>query len=94
MFDKLKMWIIGSVIMKKVILKVAKHGTTALLGLLNSGWVAQVVIPILNQLGITIDYVQFQAGLVVLLTGLLGGLWNYIEHRFFKKTETVTAPAK
>jgi|WetSurMetagenome_2_1015567.scaffolds.fasta_scaffold169932_2 hypothetical protein len=85
MFTKLKAWFIGDVIVKKVILKIAKHGTTALVGLLNSGWVANVLIPILNQLGISIDYTQFQAGLVVLLTGLLGGLWNYLEHRFFSK---------
>lgn len=85
MINKIKTWIIGSVIVRKVIQKVAKHGTTAVLGLLNSGWAAEVLVPILNQLGISINYDAFQTGMVVLITGLMGGLWNFIEHRFFKK---------
>jgi len=89
MIDKLKEWIIGSVIVKKVIQKVAKHGTTALVGILTSGWCSKILVPILNQLGISINFDEFQAGMIILLTGLLGGLWNYIDHRFFNKAEPV-----
>lgn len=87
MIDKIKMWLLGSVIVKKVIQKIAKHATTALVGLLNSGWTAKVLVPILASLGIDINFDEFQVGMVVLLTGLLGGLWNFIEHRFFSKTK-------
>jgi hypothetical protein len=93
MFDKLKSWIIGSVIVKKVIQKVAKHASTALVGILSSGWAAKILVPILAQLGVSINFDEFQAGMIVLLTGLLGGLWNYIDHRFFNKTEPEVKPA-
>lgn len=83
--DKLKSWILGSVIMKKVIQKVAKHGATALVGLLSSVVFTGKVKPILDSLGIVIDVSQLEAGLIVLITGLLGGLWNFIDHRFIKK---------
>lgn len=76
--------------MKKVIQKIAKHGTTALVGLLSSVVFTAKVKPILDSLGIVIDISQLEAGLVVLITGLLGGLWNFIDHRFFNKP----APAK
>lgn len=89
MFDKLKSWVLGNVIVKKVIQKVAKHGATALLGFLNAPWASKVLVPILNQIGVNIDFDQFEKGMVVLLTGLLGGLWNYINHRFLLKTAPV-----
>ena len=91
MIDKLKVWLIGSVIMKKVAQKVAKHATTALLGLMSGVWFSKNVAPILNQLGISIDFNSFEAGLVIILTGLVGGLWNYLEHRFFNKAEVKPA---
>jgi hypothetical protein len=77
--------------MKKVIQKVAKHGATAIIGLLSSVVFIGKVKPILDSLGIVIDVGQLQAGIIVLLTGLLGGLWNFIDHRFIK---TPPAPAK
>lgn len=85
MLDKLKAWIIGSVIMKKVVQKVAKHAATALMGLLSSIIFTDKVKPVLDSLGITIDQSELGAGLVVLITGLLGGLWNFIDHRFLNK---------
>lgn len=84
MISKLKTWLIGSVIMKKVIQKIAKHAATALGGIVSGFWFTNHVAPILNQLGINVDFAQLEAGLIILLTGALGGLWNYLEHRFFK----------
>jgi hypothetical protein len=85
MIDKLKTWLIGSVIMKKVIQKVAKHAATALIGIMSGVWFSKNIAPVLNQLGISVDFNSFEAGLIIILTGLMGGLWNYLEHRFFKK---------
>lgn len=85
MFDKLKTWLIGSVIMKKVMGKVAKHATTAITGFVTGGWFAANVLPVLSQLGISINYETMSTGTEVLFIGLMGGLWNYIEHRFIKK---------
>ncbi len=86
--DKIKSWILGSVIMKKVIQKVAKHGATAIIGLLSSVVFIGKVKPILDSLGIVIDQGQLETGLIVLFTGLMGGLWNFIDHRFIKKGQT------
>jgi len=81
MIDKIKQWIFGKVILKKVIGKLAKHATGAFVGLLASPAVA----PWITKLGITIDPDKLEAGLIVVLVGLFGALWNYIEHRFIKK---------
>jgi len=94
MLDKIKMWILGSVIVKKVIQKVAKHAATALIGFLNSNWVAATVFPILVSLGISVDFDKLETGMIVLLTGLLGGLWNFIDHRFFNKSKVVPSELK
>jgi hypothetical protein len=81
MFTKLKNWIIGSVIMKKVIGKFAKHATGALVGILASPKVA----PILDKFGISVDSAAMEASLIIVLVGLFGSIWNYIEHRIIKK---------
>jgi hypothetical protein len=71
-----------------VIQKVAKHGATAIIGLLSSVVFIGKVKPILDSLGIVIDQGQLETGLIVLFTGLMGGLWNFIDHRFIKKGQT------
>ena len=80
MISKIKDWIFGKVILKKVLGKFAKHGAGALIGVLSS----PVVAPWLNNLGITVDETQLTAGLMVVLTGLFGAAWNFIEHRIKK----------
>lgn len=85
MFEKMKLWVFQNVIIKKVIGKVAKHAATAIVGLLSTVVFATKVKPILDTLGIEYTPEKIAAGLVVILTGLAGGLWNYIEHRFFTK---------
>lgn len=84
---KLKDKIIGGVIMRKVAAKFAKHAVGALIGLLSSGKIASAIA----QFGLEIDYTQLEAGLVVAITGAFGALWNYVDHRFVKKTETKPA---
>jgi hypothetical protein len=84
MFKKLKNWIIGKVIMGKVIGKLAKHGATAIVGLISAPMFVEKIQPILDQIGITINEGNLEAGLIVLLTGAAGALWNYIAHRFIK----------
>lgn len=85
MLTKLKRWIIGSVIMKKVIGKFAKHASGVLTGLLSAPLFVDKIQPYLDQLGITINEGQLEAGLVVVMTGLFGALWNFIEHRLLNK---------
>jgi hypothetical protein len=80
MISKIKTWLIGSVVLKKVAGKFAKHGTGAIIGLLTSVKVA----PYLAQLGITLDPGQLEAGLTILLIALFGAIYNFMEHRFFK----------
>lgn len=81
MIGKIKAWLFGSVIMKKVAGKFAKHGTGAILGLLASPKVA----PWLDKVGVSIDSATMEAGLTVVLIGLFGAAWNFIEHRLVKK---------
>ena len=80
MLTKIKNWLIGKVILKKVLGKFLKHAAGALVGLLSSPAVA----PWLEQLGVSIDEAQLTAGLMVVLTGLFGAIWNFIEHRIKK----------
>jgi hypothetical protein len=80
-----KKWLEG-VIVTKVLGKFAKHATGAVIGFLTGPWFAKVVAPILNQVGISIDFSKFEEGMTVLLIGAFGALWNYIQHRFFKKS--------
>ena len=77
MFTKLKTWLLGDVILKKVVGKFAKHATGAIIGLLASPQVA----PWLTSLGVSIDETQLTAGLIVALTGAFGSIWNFVEHR-------------
>ena len=81
MIDKIKVWLFGSVIIKKVIGKFAKHATTAIIGLVSSPAVA----PWLGKLGVDINPDTLEAGLFVVLTGLFGAAWNFVEHRVSKK---------
>lgn len=77
MLTKIRDWLIGKVILKKVLGKFVKHAAGALVGVLSSPAVA----PWLHNLGITVDETQLTAGLMVVLTGLFGAAWNFIEHR-------------
>jgi len=81
MIAKIKAWLLGKVILKKVAGKFVKHAAGALIGLLSSPAVA----PWMDKLGISIDEAQLTAGLMVVLTGLFGAAWNFIEHRWIKK---------
>ena len=81
MLAKIKEWLFGKVIMQKVAGKFAKHAAGALVGLLSSPAVAKWV----EALGVTVDETQLAAGLMVVLTGLFGAAWNFVEHRFIKK---------
>ena len=80
MLSKIKKWIFGKVILGKVVGKFAKHGAGAIVGLLSS----PVVAPWVANLGITVDETQLTAGLVVVMTGLYGAVYNFVEHRFKK----------
>ena len=77
MFDKIKRWFLGSVIMKKVAGKFAKHAAGAAVGLLS----LPVVSKYMEQLGVTVDQAQMEAGLVVLIVGAFGAARNFVEHR-------------
>ena len=83
-----KLWnkLVGQVIIRKVIGKFLKHGVTALAAYLGSK-------PVMDQLGISIDWTTFEGGALVILTGLGGAAWNFLEHRFFKKPAAAPAPA-
>jgi len=81
MIGKLKSWIIGNVIMKKVAAKFAKHAVGVIIGLVSGGKVAVI----LTSLGIAIDPTQLEAGAIVFITGAFGAIFNYVEHRFIKK---------
>ena len=81
MLTKIKQWLIGKVIIKKVLGKFVKHAAGALVAILSGPQVA----PWLDKLGVSVDETQLAAGLIVVLTGLFGAVWNFVEHRFFKK---------
>jgi len=81
MIGKIKNWIFGNVIMKKVAAKFAKHATGIIIGLISSGKVAAI----LTSLGITIDPGQLETGTLVFITAAFGAIWNFVEHRFVKK---------
>jgi hypothetical protein len=65
------------VILKKVLGKFVKHAAGALVGLLSSPSVA----PWVENLGVTVDETKLTAGLMVVLTGVFGAVWNFVEHR-------------
>jgi len=83
MFDKIMQWIFGKVAPKKVIGKLAKHATGAIIGLLFGGQIAPYVKPIFDSMNLSQG--QVEAGMTVALIGIFGAAWNYIEHRFIKK---------
>lgn len=85
-WEEWKSKIIGGVIMRKVAAKFAKHAVGALIGLLSSEKIASAIA----QFGFQIDYTQLETGLMIAMTGAFGAIWNYVDHRFIKKT----APAK
>ena len=82
MFTKIKQWILGKVIGKKVVGKLVKHATGALVGLIFGSKVAPYVQPVFEAMELTQG--ELEAGLIVALTGLFGAAWNYVEHRFIK----------
>lgn len=81
MITKLRNFLLGKVIVKKVIGKFAKHSTGAVVGFLSS----PQAIELLNSLGVTVDKEKFQAGLMIVFIGLFGAAWNFVEHRWLRK---------
>lgn len=79
-----KTWLQG-VIIQKVLGKFVKHATGAIVGLITGPWFASKIAPILNQLGVGIDWDKFSSGLEIFLIGLFGAAFNWIQHRFIKK---------
>jgi hypothetical protein len=80
-----KTWFEG-ILIQKVIGKFVKHCTGAVVGFVTGPWFAAKIAPILNQLGVTVDWNSFSTGLEIFLIGAFGAAWNWIQHRFFKKT--------
>ncbi len=78
MFTKIKNWIIGTVIMKKVIGKFVKGGVSTLAGLAG-------VSEFMVESGITVDWTQFETWAIGIIGGAIPAIWNYISHRFVKK---------
>ena len=78
MINKIKDWFFKGVILKKVAGKFVKHAVGALAALAASH-------SIVDDMGITIDWGQFETWAIVALAGVFGSAWNFIEHRFSKK---------
>ena len=92
MLTKIKNWLIGKVIVKKVLGKWVKHASGAMsgliLGLKTAPWFVAHVAPVVEkipQLKDLLSQDNLEAALVVILTGVFGAGWNYVEHRFLKK---------
>lgn len=79
---KIKEWIMGNVVIKKVIGKFAKHATGAIIGLLFGPKFAPILEPIFHAMGLNQE--QLEAGLIIGLTASFGAIWNFVEHRFVK----------
>lgn len=79
MLDKIKTFLFQGVILRKVVGKFVKHAIGGVAGLVAAH-------PVINDIGITIDWKQLEAYAIPALVGLFGAGWNYIEHRFVKKT--------
>ena len=86
MIEKLKMWILGNVILKKVVGKFLKHGITTVAGLAG-------VQAFLKDSGVTVDWGKLEAWVIVATGGLVGAAWNFIQHRFNKKETIAAKPA-
>lgn len=78
MLDKIKAFLFQGVIIKKVVGKFVKHAIGGLIGLIAAH-------PVINDIGITIDWGKLESWAIVALTGLFGAAWNYVEHRVVKK---------
>lgn len=91
MITKLKQWILGKVIVKKVMGKWVKHAAGALtgliLGVMSAPWFATHVSPVVEQipqLKSLLSADGIESALMIILTGVFGAVWNYVEHRFVK----------
>ena len=92
MLTKIKNWLIGKVIVKKVLGKWVKHAATALSGIIagamSAPWFATHAAPVVEQIPQLKELLapnNLEAALIIILTGLAGATWNFVEHRFFKK---------
>jgi len=83
MWEKIKKFIIGKVIFSKVLGKLVKHATSALVGLLFGAELAPYVQPIIKAMDLT--QAQVEAGLMVAFAALFGAIWNFVQHRIFKE---------
>jgi hypothetical protein len=79
MIKKIKLWLFGKVLFGKVGGKFIKHGATVLVALIFSDRLQPVLGPVLKAMELTDG--QVEAGVIVILTGLLGSLANFIKHR-------------
>lgn len=77
MLQKIKDFLLGKVILQKVLGKFIKHGITALAALMVSK-------PYLAEAGVTIDYTKLESWALVAASGLAGAAWNFLDHRFRK----------
>lgn len=81
MIGKIKEWIFGKVIFGKVLGKFTKHASGVIVALM-FGDKFPFLKPILEAMGLTEG--QVEIGLIVMMTGAFGAIWNFVEHRLKK----------
>ena len=86
-------WFQG-VLVRKVIQKVAKHGAGAFIALLSGSWFINNIQPHLDELGVSVDATAMEAGLIVLIAGVLGGLQNWLKHRWNSEPPVTPPPTR
>lgn len=79
MISKIKEWLFGKVILSKVIGKFVKGGIATLAGMAG-------VTQFLADSGVTVDWTKLESYLIAVIGGLIPAIWNFIQHRWLKKT--------
>lgn len=69
---------VEQVLISKVIAKGVKAAVQALVGLL----IAKDLVPKLTDAGVNIDFTKLESWLLVVATGLVGSLWNWLKKRY------------
>lgn len=77
MFAKIKEWLFGKVILKKVIGKFVKGGLSTLAGLAG-------VSQFLTEAGIVVDWTKLETYLVAVIGGGIPAVINFFKHRVKK----------
>ena len=83
MLTKIKSWLLGKVLMSKVVGKFVKHASAVVSGLIFGPKLEPILGPALDAMKLTPE--QVEVGLIVAMTGLFGAAWNFVEHRWIKK---------